>query len=102
MPQQVSHARMGGVPGAEYRDGLGVQVRFPGFCDVQDGENHLFAVTQRERSRRPGCGGYLLWHVEGHWDWPQGSVGKAHRVTYSQVVVPSQEAFERREAATCQ
>ncbi len=90
------------VVGAEDAAGLRVAIGRPHVANLERCHDDALEIPQRDlvAGREPLCKG--LGDIERYRDRPEQAVGKTHRRDDRVVVVPVEEALERREGAVQQ
>jgi hypothetical protein len=87
---------------AEHGERLVLLVRLPDLLDFECGDHEAFRVAQGEAAAGLEGVRELAGDVEGHRNWPQGAVGKAHVGQHPVVVRLAEKTFQRREGAVQQ
>jgi hypothetical protein len=100
--EEVIHARMGFVRGAESALCLAFLVGDPLGLDRHDGEQPAFRITKRNPVARAHLVRHLRGDIQRHWNGPKGAVGEPHVLQHLVIVGFVQEPFQGRESAVQQ
>ena len=100
--QQMEHAGMGIIGGAENLLRFAKWVGPPDVADFQDRDQHALGIAQCYPATVPDLASERLGHVQGDRDRPQDPVAQPHFRDHPVVVGLVQKAVQRREPAVQQ